>query len=239
MIILPAIDLFHGQAVRLLRGNYDDMTIYDADPVNTALKFKSEGAQWIHIVDLEGARLGEAVNFEAVLRIKEACGLKCEVGGGIRDMKTIERYVSSGVDRVILGTSAVTVKNFAADAVKEFGSDKIAVGVDIKKGSVAIKGWTENSELEAVTFCQRMQDDGITTIISTDISRDGAMNGTNLTLYRTLSEKLSVNIIASGGISSLDDIWALSQLGLYGAIIGKAYYTEKISIKRAIKEADA
>ncbi len=235
MIILPAIDLFHGQAVRLLRGNYDDMTIYDVEPVNTARKFKSEGAQWLHIVDLEGARSGEAVNLDTVMKIREACGLKCEVGGGIRDMKTIEHYVSSGVERVILGTSAVVIKNFAAEAVKEFGSDKIAVGVDIKDGNVAIKGWTENSELEAVNFCQRMQDDGITTIISTDISRDGAMKGTNVKLYETLSEKLSMNIIASGGVSSLDDVKALAKLNLYGAIIGKAYYTGAVKISQAIE----
>lgn len=237
MKILPAIDLFHGQAVRLLRGNYDDMTIYDKEPVNTAQKFKSEGAQWLHIVDLEGARSGEAVNLETITKIREACALKCEVGGGIRDMKTIERYINSGVERVILGTSAVIIKNFAAEAVKNFGSDKISVGVDIKNGSVAIKGWLESSDLEAVNFCQRMQDDGITTIISTDISRDGAMKGTNLTLYETLSKKLDINIIASGGVSSIEDIKALAKLNLYGAIIGKAYYTGAVKISEAIEAA--
>ena len=237
MKILPAIDLFHGQAVRLLRGNYDDMTIYDKEPVNTAQKFKSEGAEWLHIVDLEGARSGEAVNLETITKIREACGLKCEVGGGIRDMKTIERYISSGVERVILGTSAVIIKNFAAEAVKIFGSDKIAVGVDIKNGSVAIKGWLENSDLEAVNFCQKMQNDGITTIISTDISRDGAMKGTNLTLYETLSKKLDINIIASGGVSSIEDVKALAKLNLYGAIIGKAYYTGAVKISEAIEAA--
>lgn len=237
MIILPAIDLFHGQAVRLLRGNYDNMTIYDINPVNTAIKFKAEGSEWLHIVDLEGACSGEAVNFEAVKRIREACGLKCEVGGGIRDMKTIERYINSGVERVILGTSAVTLENFAQEAVKNFGTDKIAAGVDIKNGNVAIKGWVESSDFEAVNFCLRMQDAGISTIICTDISRDGAMNGTNSALYENLSSKLSLKIIASGGVSSLDDVKTLAKLNLYGAIIGKAYYTGAVKISQAIEAA--
>ncbi|MBQ3763891.1 MAG: 1-(5-phosphoribosyl)-5-[Synergistaceae bacterium] len=236
MIILPAIDLFHGQAVRLLRGDYSKMTVYDPEPVNTAMKFKSEGAQWIHVVDLEGAKSGEAVNIDTVMRIREACGLKCEVGGGVRDMAAVERYVNSGIDRVILGTSAVNDEEFLREAVKNF-AERIAVGVDIKNGNVAVKGWLEDSGVNALAFCRKMQDIGVKTLISTDISRDGAMIGTNRSLYAELSKTLSINIIASGGVSSLDDVKALSSLGLHGAIIGKAYYTGAVKISEAIEAA--
>ena len=232
MIILPAIDIFGGQAVRLLRGNYDDMTIYDPDPVNTAMIFRDEGAEWVHVVDLEGAKSGHPVNIDTVMRIREASGLKCEIGGGIRDMSAIERCVDSGIDRVILGTSA-TKEGFAREAVKNFG-DKVAVGVDIRGGKVAVKGWLEDSGIDALTFCRKMQDDGVATLIITDISRDGAMSGTNTGLYAELSRTLSVNIIASGGVSTLDDVRTLAGLGLYGAIIGKAYYTGAVKISEAI-----
>ena len=233
MIIIPAIDIFHGQAVRLLRGNYNDMTIYDPDPVNTAMIFRNEGAEWIHIVDLEGAKTGGPVNIDTVMRIRESCGLKCEIGGGVRDMSSIGHYIESGVDRVILGTSA-TKEGFAREAVKNFG-DKIAVGVDIRGGRVAVKGWLEDSGIDALTFCKKMQDDGVATLIITDISRDGAMKGINTELYAELSRTLSVNITASGGVSTLDDVKTLAGLGLYGAIIGKAYYTGAVKISEAIE----
>lgn len=233
MIIIPAIDILGGQAVRLLRGNYDDMTIYDPDPVNTAMIFHDEGAEWVHIVDLEGAKSGETVNLPTIMRIRESCGLKCEVGGGIRDMAGIERCVEAGIDRVILGTSA-TLEGFAREAVRNFG-DKIAVGVDIRGGKVSVKGWLEDSGIDALTFCRKMQDDGVATLIITDISRDGAMSGINTELYRELSQTLSVNITASGGVSSLDDVRTLAELGIYGAIIGKAYYTGAVKISEAIE----
>lgn len=233
MIIIPAIDIFRGKAVRLLYGNYNDMTIYDPDPVNTAMIFRSEGAEWIHVVDLEGAKIGGSVNIDTVIRIRESSGLKCEFGGGIRDMQAVERCINAGIDRVILGTSA-TKEGFAREAVKLFG-DKIAVGVDIRDGKVAVKGWLEDSGLDALTFCKQMQDDGVSTLIITDISRDGAMNGTNTELYAELSRTLSVNITASGGVSTLDDVKTLSGLGLYGAIIGKAYYTGAVKISEAIE----
>lgn len=237
MIILPAIDLYHGQAVRLLRGDYENMTVYDPEPVNTAMKFKSSGAEWIHIVDLEGAKSGGTPNINTIIEIKRSCGLKSETGGGIRDMKTIERYIDSGIDRVILGTAAVTHEGFVAEAVRTFGSEHVAVGVDIKNGNVAIKGWLEDSQVNAFDFCRRMQDDGVNVIICTDISRDGAMRGTNRELYASMSEKFSVNIIASGGVSTLDDVKALAEMNLYGAIIGKAYYTGAIDLTLAIKAA--
>ena len=233
MIIIPAIDIFRGQAVRLFQGNYDNMTVYDTDPVNTAMIFRNEGAEWVHIVDLEGAKIGGAVNIDSVMRIRESCGLKCEAGGGIRDMSAVERYVDSGIDRVILGTSA-TKEGFAREAVKNFG-DKIAVGVDIRGGKVAVKGWIEDSGIDALTFCKKMQDDGVSTLIVTDISRDGAMKGTNTELYAGLSSSLTINITASGGVSTIDDVKTLSGLGLYGAIIGKAYYTGAVKISEAIE----
>lgn len=236
MIIIPAIDLFQGKAVRLFQGDYNNMTVYDDNPVNTAMKFKAQCAEWLHIVDLEGAKSGIPVNIETVMRIHDVTGLKCEAGGGIRDMAAVERYINSGIDRVILGTSAATKEGFAREAVRNFG-DKIAVGVDIRNGNVAVKGWLEDSGVDALSFCSRMQNDGVKTIISTDISRDGAMKGTNRELYRTLSSTLSINIIASGGVSSLDDVKALADLGLYGAIIGKAYYTGTVKISDAIEAA--
>ena len=236
MLIFPAIDLYQGQAVRLLRGNYDDMTIYDKEPLNTAKKFEEAGAQWLHVVDLEGAKTGTTANLETIIKIISSCKLQCEVGGGVRSMQVIERYINAGVSRVILGTAAVTEKNFVEEAVKNFG-EKIAVGVDIKDSFVAIKGWQENSNLEAISFCEKMQNIGVKTIICTDISKDGAMKGTNFDLYKTLKDKLQINIIASGGVSSLDDVKELAKLNLYGAIIGKAYYTGAISIKEAIEVA--
>ena len=236
MLIFPAIDLFNSQVVRLFKGDYDNMTVYDKDPINTALKFKSFGANWIHIVDLEGAKLGHAVNYEIILKIKQVTNLKCELGGGIRDLNTIENYILNGIDRIILGTVAVNNPELLNQAVKNFG-EKIAVGVDIKNNCVAVKGWLENSNLNAYDFCLKMRDAGIKNIISTDISRDGTMTGANLNLYENLNKISGLNITASGGVNSLDDINKLANLKIYGAIVGKAYYTGAINIKSAIEVA--
>ncbi|MDO5445211.1 MAG: 1-(5-phosphoribosyl)-5-[(5-phosphoribosylamino)methylideneamino]imidazole-4-carboxamide isomerase [Eubacteriales bacterium] len=236
MIIYPAIDLFEGKAVRLLRGDYSQMTVYSNDPPEIAADFKAQGAERIHIVDLEGARSGSTPNLETVLAIKEKTGLFCEIGGGIRSMEVIDKYLSAGTDRVILGTSAVTEPGFAEKAAEKYG-ERIAIGVDIKDGFVAVKGWTESSGLDAFEFCRTMQGYGIQTIICTDISRDGAMKGTNRELYKQLSEEFSMDIIASGGVSDMDDIRALRALNLHGAIIGKAYYTGAISIREAVEAA--
>ena len=233
MRIFPAIDLFDGKAVRLFRGDYSAMTVYSDDPVKVALDFKRAGAEYMHLVDLEGAKSGETPNLECVGRIAEAAGMFIEVGGGIRSIDVIERYKSVGVNRVILGTAAVTDRKFLLEAAERFG-DMIAVGVDIRDGLVAIKGWTESSGLDAFKFCRELESIGVSTIICTDISRDGAMQGTNRELYKKLSGELNLNIIASGGVSTLDDVRALSELGLYGAIIGKAYYTKAISLEEAI-----
>jgi phosphoribosylformimino-5-aminoimidazole carboxamide ribotide isomerase len=237
MIIFPAIDLYGGKAVRLFKGDYNQMTVYSDNPVAVALDFKSKGAEWIHLVDLEGAKNGLTPNIETVKNIVENSNLKVEIGGGIRSLETADKYVNIGVSRVILGTSAVTDRAFLISAIKKYG-DKIAVGVDIKDGFVAIKGWTEKSQFTALEFCKQMQDLGVKTIISTDISKDGAMQGANHDLYKELSEKLDINIIASGGVSSMEDIIKLKKQGVYGSIIGKAYYTKAIDLEQAVKVAN-
>ena len=236
MLIFPAIDLYEGKAVRLLRGDYENMTIYSENPPEIALDFQKSGAEWIHLVDLEGAKDGTTPNLSTVARIVEKSGLQCEIGGGIRSMDVIENYIAAGVSRVILGTAAVEDESFLVRAVEKYG-DKIAVGADIKDGFIAIRGWTETSDRDAFSFCRKMQSIGVSTLICTDISKDGAMQGTNRELYRDLSREFKMQITASGGVSTIDDIRHLVSLGLYGAIIGKAYYTGAISIKEAIEVA--
>lgn len=233
MNIFPAIDLYDGKAVRLFKGDYDKMTVYSDNPIEIALDFKNSGAKFMHVVDLEGAKTGETPNFETV---KSLCsvGLFTELGGGIRNMDTVKKYIDVGISRVILGTAAVLDRNFLKEAVKTYG-DKIAVGVDLKDGFVAIKGWTEKSNLKAIDFCKELEEVGVTTIICTDISKDGAMKGTNVDLYKELAKETKLNIIASGGVSDINDIKRLKEVNLYGAIIGKAYYTGAISIKEAIE----
>lgn len=235
MLIYPAIDLYEGKAVRLFKGDYAQKTVYSDDPVSVVMDFRRQGAQRIHLVDLEGARTGATPNFDLVCRIKRESGLFCEIGGGVRDENVIERYISAGIDRVILGTAAVMDPEFTRRAVEKFG-EKIAVGIDIKDGAVAIKGWTE-SVGDAMSLCEKMCVAGVRTLICTDISKDGAMVGTNRELYGVLSKRFPVDIIASGGVSSLDDIRALAALGIHGAIIGKAYYTKAISLSEAIEVA--
>ncbi len=236
MKIFPAIDLYDGKAVRLYKGNYNEMTVYSDNPFEIALDFAKNNAKYIHLVDLEGAKTGGTPNIEVVKKIISATDAFVEVGGGVRSMEVIESYVKAGVDRVILGTAAVNDRDFLINAVKSYG-DKIAVGVDIKDGYVAIKGWTEKSSFEAFSFCRDLQKLGVTTIICTDISKDGAMQGTNHDLYSKLSKELNINLIASGGVSSIEDVKKLAKLGIYGAIIGKAYYTKAISIKEAVEVA--
>lgn len=236
MEIFPAIDLFDKKAVRLYKGDYENMTVYSDKPWEIARDFSDNGAKYIHIVDLEGAKNGETPNLEIIKKIIENVSMFVEVGGGIRSMDVIEKYKNIGVNRVILGTAAVENFDFLKKAVEKYG-DMIAVGVDIKDGYVAIKGWMEKSQYTCDEFMQKMQDVGVKTVICTDISKDGAMKGTNLDLYKALSEKFHVDIIASGGVSSIDDIVNLRKMNLYGAIIGKAYYTKAISIKEAIEVA--
>ena len=236
MLIYPAIDLFDGKAVRLYKGNYAQMTVYSDDPVSVALDFQNSGARWIHLVDLQGAKSGNTDNLSTIRAIQKATNLRCEVGGGIRSMETVETYLNAGIDRVILGTAAVTDDAFLQEAVQRWG-EKIAVGIDIKDGFVAIKGWTEKSSLNAMGFAAKMEKIGVKTLICTDISKDGAMEGANHLLYQTLSEKFGMNITASGGVSSMEDVRRLTALGIHGAIIGKAYYTGAIDLSTAIEVA--
>ena len=236
MIILPAIDLFDNKAVRLYKGDYQQMTVYNDDPLAVARDFEAKGAVWAHLVDLEGAKEGTTPNIGVVESIAKNTALSCEIGGGIRNMETVEKYFAAGVERVILGTAAVTDQAFLRAAVEKYG-EKIAVGVDIKDGMVAIKGWIEKSEYDAFDFCEKMQSIGVKTIICTDISKDGAMKGANHALYRELSDKFDMQIVASGGVSSIEDVEKLASLNIYGAIIGKAYYTGAIDLREAIEIA--
>ena len=236
MLIFPAIDLFEGKAVRLLKGEYDRMTVYNDDPLSVARDFAAQGATCLHLVDLEGAKSGTTPNIDTIRRLAAETELFTEVGGGIRSMDTVRTYLTAGVDRVILGTAAVKDESFLREAVAAYG-DRIAVGVDIRDGKVAIRGWTEQSSLDAFSFCRRMEEIGVSTVIVTDISRDGAMAGTNHDLYRQLSERFSLQIIASGGVSSIEDVRELAARNLYGAIIGKAYYTGALSLREAIEVA--
>ena len=236
MKIFPAIDLYSGKAVRLFKGDYSKMTVYSENPLEVARDFEQKGAEFIHLVDLEGAKDGTTPNFETVKSIAENTRLFTEIGGGIRSIETVEKYLGAGVDRVILGTAAVENQDFLNAAVNKYG-EKIAVGVDIKDGFVAVKGWTEASSYSCFDFCEKMRETGVKTLICTDISKDGAMQGTNRELYRELAEKFDIDIVASGGVSTLDDIKAPKKLGLYGAIIGKAYYIGAIDLKEALEAA--
>lgn len=236
MLIFPAIDLYEKKAVRLLRGEYSRMTVYSDAPWEIGRAFADAGAQWIHTVDLEGARSGGTPNMDTVIRIKEESGLKCEIGGGIRGMDALERYMESGIDRAILSTAAVEDESFLIRALERYG-DRIAVSADIRDGYVATRGWLGTTGIAVFDFCRRMQELGVKTLVCTDISKDGAMKGTNLELYRSLSEKFSLNVTASGGVSSLEDVKRLREYGLYGAIIGKAYYVGAIDLKEAIEAA--
>ena len=236
MLIFPAIDLYEGKAVRLYKGDYEQMTVYSDSPIELVEDFVEQGAKHLHLIDLEGAKTGKTPNLELIRDIRALSPLFTQVGGGIRSMDVVDAYLGAGVDRVILGTAAVTDPVFLEEAIKEFG-DKIAVGADIKNGYIAISGWTESSGIDAFSFCRRMQDLGVKTLICTDISRDGAMQGTNRNLYRTLSKRHDMNIIASGGVSSIEDIRALRDMELYGAVIDRAYYTGAIKISEALEVA--
>ena len=236
MIIFPAIDLYDRKAVRLYKGDYQNMTVYSENPIEIARDFEAAGATHIHMVDLEGARDGTTPNLDIVAQVARETGLFVEIGGGIRSMETIKKYADAGVKRVILGTAAVNDEAFLRAAVEKYGS-LISVGADVKDGYIAIRGWLEKSQLTLDDFVVRMLNVGVRHIICTDISKDGAMRGTNLELYRQLSEKYELDITASGGVSSLDDVRQLRAMELYGAIIGKAYYTGDIKLVEALEVA--
>ncbi len=236
MNIFPAIDLYDGKAVRLFKGDYNQMTVYSNEPLEVARKFEEAGARHLHLVDLEGAKVGKPANLETIKKIVDNTELFTEIGGGIRSIEIAKAYIDIGVDRIILGTAAVENEDFLKEALALFG-DKVAVGVDLKDGFVAIKGWTEKSSVTADDFMSKMEALGVKTVICTDISRDGAMQGSNNTLYKELGEKYNIDLVASGGVSSIDDIKALTDMNMYGAIIGKAYYIGAIDLKEAIEVA--
>lgn len=236
MLILPAIDLYDKKAVRLYKGDYEQMTVYSNNPLEIARDFEKKGATFVHLVDLEGAKNGTTPNIDIVRKIADYTSLDIEIGGGIRDEETIKKYLDLGVTRVILGTAAVTDSEFLERVTAKYKSS-IAVGVDLKDGYVAIKGWTEKSQKTADEFFSYLSSIGVKTVICTDISKDGAMEGTNRALYKELSEKYSMDIVASGGVSSLGDIEALREMNLYGAILGKAYYIGAVDLSEAIEVA--
>lgn len=237
MILLPAIDLYEKKVVRLTRGDYAQMTVYNDDPVAQAKLFQEAGAQWLHTVDLEGAKDGSTPNYSVIEAICKDTSLKVEIGGGIRSLDTIQKYLDAGVERVILGTKAVTDPAFLEESLDKFGSH-IAVGVDIKDGKIAIKGWLETAQDSVEDFFAKLCKLGVSTAICTDVSKDGMLSGTNVDLYRQLSQKFSLDLIASGGVSSQEDLTRLKALGLYGAILGKALYTGALDLKTALREME-
>lgn len=237
MILLPAIDLYEKKVVRLTRGDYAQMTVYNDDPVAQAKLFQEAGAQWLHTVDLEGAKDGSTPNYSVIEAICKDTNLKVEIGGGIRSLDTIQKYLDAGVERVILGTKAVTDPAFLEESLDKFGSH-IAVGVDIKDGKIAIKGWLETAQDSVEDFFTKLCKLGVSTVICTDVSKDGMLSGTNVDLYRQLSQKFSLDLIASGGVSSQEDLTRLKELGLYGAILGKALYTGALDLKAALRKME-
>ncbi len=236
MNIFPAIDLINGQVVRLLKGDYDKVTVYGNDPVSVAKDFEACGAEYIHIVDLDAAKDGKVHNFDIIKAICTETNLKVEIGGGVRSEDVIKQYIDAGVFRVILGTIAIKNPDFTKEMISKY-KEKIAIGVDISEGMVAIHGWTEVSAIFCDELFADLEKAGADCVICTDISKDGAMQGTNLELYRDLSKKYSINIVASGGVSSMDDICALKEMNLYGAILGKALYQGAVDLKEAIEVA--
>ena len=237
MYIIPAIDLIDGKAVRLQKGDYNKVTVYSDSPAEVAESFERDGAKMLHVVDLDGAKDGTTANFDTVKEIIRRTGLSVEIGGGVRNIERVKKYIDIGVDRIIIGTAAVTDPDFLKEAVKLYG-EKIVVGVDVKDGYVAIKGWIEVSEVSCYDFCKTLCELGVKTVICTDISKDGMMSGTNLELYRDLNRRFGMNIIASGGVSSIDDVCALKEMDIYGAILGKALYTGAIKLSDAVNVAE-
>lgn len=237
MQIFPATDIIGGKVVRLTKGDYNEVKIYADSPAEMAREFMKAGATNLHMVDLDGAKHGSPVNFDAIREAAQIKGLFIEVGGGIRDMKRIEDYLGLGVKRVILGTAAVKNYPFVEEAVKEFGK-AVAVGVDAKDGFVAVSGWQETTSVKSVEFCKKLRDTGVSTVIYTDISKDGMLSGTNLEIYKELSEIKGLDIVASGGITFAQEIETLRDMNIYGAIVGKAVYEGRLSLKDALKAAE-
>ena len=237
MKIFPAIDLKDGRVVRLTQGDYGRVTQYAVEPEEAARSFVEAGAKYVHIVDLDGAKDGTTANLSTVARVLRDGRLFAEVGGGIRDRARIEAYLAAGASRVILGTAVVNDRAFLEEAVKAYGA-RVAVGVDAREGRVAVDGWQTVTALDGVEFCQRLRDMGVATVIYTDIARDGAMRGVNLEIYRTLLGIEGLEIVASGGVSTLEDVRALRDMGVPAAIVGKALYSGALNLADVLKEAE-
>ena len=237
MKIFPAIDLKGGRVVRLTQGDYGRVTQYAVEPEEAARSFVEAGAKYVHIVDLDGAKDGTTANLSTVARVLRDGRLFAEVGGGIRDRARIEAYLAAGASRVILGTAAVNDRAFLEEAVKAYGV-RVAVGVDAREGRVAVDGWQTVTALDGVEFCRRLRDMGVATVIYTDIARDGAMRGVNLEIYRTLLGIKGLEIVASGGVSTLEDVRALRDMGVPAAIVGKALYSGALNLADVLKEAE-
>ncbi|NSW91045.1 MAG: 1-(5-phosphoribosyl)-5-[(5-phosphoribosylamino)methylideneamino]imidazole-4-carboxamide isomerase [Firmicutes bacterium] len=234
MVIYPAIDILGGRCVRLVQGQFSRETVYSDDPVEIALKWEKMGARYLHIIDLDGARTGEPQNTSVIFEITEKAGIPVQLGGGIRTMDAIGTFLSKGVERVILGTSAVRNPGFVKEALEIF-SDNIVIGIDAKGGVVAIEGWAKTSEFTAVDFVKKMESLGARAIIYTDISRDGMLSGPNFNAVEEMVKAVNMEVIASGGVSSLEDIKKLKNIGVSGVIIGKALYTGDIDLKQALE----
>ena len=233
MIIFPAIDIKDGKVVRLLQGDYSKMTVYSENPVDVANTFKNSGATHLHLVDLDGAKDGKLVNFENIKNIIQEVDIFVQVGGGIRDMNRIKAYLELGVHKVILGTSAVTDPDLLKEAIKTYG-DKIAVGVDVKNGKVAINGWRKITDIDADDFLKTLENQGVSTVIYTDITKDGGLEGTNLPAYEELQRNYSFQIIASGGVTYLEELQTLKRMGVYGVILGRALYAGTLTLRQVV-----
>ncbi|MGN0489151.1 MAG: 1-(5-phosphoribosyl)-5-[(5-phosphoribosylamino)methylideneamino]imidazole-4-carboxamide isomerase [Ruminococcus sp.] len=233
MIIIPAIDIKDGNCVRLFKGDYSTVSKVAESPYDTAKSFADTGAKWMHMIDLDGAKDGKLVNSDLIIDVAKNTPINVEVGGGIRNMKTVEHYLNNGINRVILGSAAVKNQQLVIDAVKNYG-EKIAVGIDAKNGMVCAEGWTDKSEMKYLDLAKQMEQIGVKTIIFTDIDTDGTLSGPNLKQLDDLTHNVSCNIIASGGISNLKDIINVNSLNVYGCITGKAIYTGDLDLKMAL-----
>lgn len=233
MKIFPAIDLRFGKVVRLTEGDYNTTKEYSNDPVNIAKGFYKDGARYLHMVDLDGAKDGNTPNFDSVCNVAKQCDMFIEIGGGIRDEYIIKSYLDAGVDRVIIGTVAVENPDFLKEMVDKY-KEKIAVGIDARNGKIATKGWTEITDVDSVEYCNTLNKMGVDTIIYTDIEKDGKMMGTNIDIYKQLSQIKGTNIVASGGITTTDELMVLKKIGVYGAIVGKAIYEGAINLERLL-----
>lgn len=233
MILIPAIDILNNKCVRLKQGDYSQLTIYHDNPEDVAKQFEKLGLSYIHVVDLDGAKQGKLINLMTIQNIIHKVSLPIQVGGGIRSIKDARILLAYGVDRIIIGTSAIEDLKLLEDLVSKFGS-KVAVGIDAKDGYIQTRGWLSNSKIDSISYIEKLVQLGIKTIIYTDIAKDGMLQGPNFGIYKKLGQMFNINIIASGGISSIDDLTKLKEIGLYGAIIGKAYYEGKLDLKEAI-----